>query len=158
MAASAKIYLVRHAKAGERVHDAHDDRKRPLSKRGWAQAAAVADALVADGATGPLISSPFTRCRQTLEPLGVKLGLEVSKDKALAEEQPFEPLLDLLQRTPPGSVLCSHGDMIPDAIAALQRRGCEISTEPQWKKASVWVLERAADGSFLTAAAWPPPL
>lgn len=151
------IYLVRHAKAGDRLHDAHDDRKRPLSKPGWVQAELLAEALLAAGATGPLLSSPFVRCRQTLEPLGKRLGIEVAKDASLAEAQPFEPMLTLLERTPDGSVLCSHGDMIPDMIAGLQRRGCAITTEPQWKKASVWVLERDTDGVFVSAQAWPPP-
>lgn len=151
------IFLVRHAKAGDRIHDPREDRKRPLSKPGWAQAEALAVSLLAAGATGPLISSPFVRCRQTLVPLGKQLGEDVRKDACLAEAQPFEPMLDLLQHTPDGSVLCSHGDMIPDMIAGLQRRGCVIINEPQWKKGSVWVLERAEDGSFVRAEAWPPP-
>lgn len=151
------IFLVRHAKAGDRLHDPREDRKRPLSKPGWAQAELLAGSLLAAGATGPLLASPFVRCRQTLEPLGKRLGLEVVKDASLSEAQPFEPMLDLLQRTPDGSVLCSHGDMIPDMIAGLQRRGCEVINEPQWKKGSVWALERAEDGTFVSAQAWPPP-
>lgn len=151
------IFLVRHAKAGDRLRDPREDRKRPLSKPGWLQAEALAESLLAAGAIGPLLSSPFVRCRQTLEPLGKRLGQDVGKDASLAEAQPFEPMLELLQRTPDGSVLCSHGDMIPDMIAGLQRRGCAITSEPQWKKGAVWVLERAADTTFVSAQAWPPP-
>jgi 8-oxo-dGTP diphosphatase len=139
------------------LHNAHDDRKRPLSKAGWAQAEAVAGALVEAGAVGPLVSSPFVRCRQTLEPLAKRLGLDVMRDDSLSEAKPFEPMLELLQSTPDGSVLCSHGDMIPDMIAGLQRRGCEITSEPYWKKGSVWILERADDGTFVRAESWPPP-
>jgi len=152
------IFLVRHAKAGDRLHNAHDDRKRPLSKPGWAQAEALADALLDAGATGPLISSPFVRCRQTLEPLAKRLDLEIARDDSLSEAKPFEPMLALLQSTPDGSVLCSHGDMIPDMIAGLERRGCVITSAPHWKKGSVWLLERDAHGSFVTAQSWPPPL
>jgi 8-oxo-dGTP diphosphatase len=151
------IFLVRHAKAGDRLHNAHDDRKRPLSKPGWAQAEALADSLADAGATGPLLSSPFVRCRQTLEPLAKRLGVDVKKDDSLSEAKPFEPMLHLLQTTPDGAVLCSHGDMIPDMIAGLQRRGCVITTAPHWKKGSVWVLDRADDGTFVTAASWAPP-
>lgn len=151
------IFLVRHAKAGDRLHNAHDDRKRPLSKQGWVQAEALADTLVAAGATGPLLSSPFTRCRQTLEPLGKHLGIEVARDPCLGEAQDFQPMLALMEATPDGTVLCSHGDMIPDMIAGLQRRGCKIMNAPQWKKGSVWALERDDDGNFLTATAWAPP-
>jgi 8-oxo-dGTP diphosphatase len=152
-----KIFLVRHAKAGDRLHNAHDDRKRPLSKPGWAQAEALAESLLAAGATGPLVASPFMRCRQTLEPLAKRLDVEVQRDPCLAEAQPFEPMLALMERTAGGSVLCSHGDMIPDMIAGLQRRGCEILTAPHWKKGSVWMLERDANGAFLTAESWPAP-
>ena len=152
------IFLVRHAKAGDRLHNAHDDRKRPLSKPGWAQAEALADKLIDAGATGPLISSPFVRCRQTLEPLAKRLDLDVIRDDSLSEAKPFEPMLALLQSTADGSVLCSHGDMIPDMIAGLERRGCVITSHPHWKKGSVWLLERDADGAFVTAQSWPPPL
>ena len=151
------IFLVRHAKAGDRLHDPREDRKRPLSKPGWVQAELLAVSLTDVGAVGPLLASPFVRCRQTLEPLAKRLGLAVTKDASLSESQPFEPMLDLLQSTPDGSVLCSHGDMIPDMIAGLQRRGCVITNEPQWKKGSVWLLERAQDGTFVSAHAWPPP-
>jgi 8-oxo-dGTP diphosphatase len=152
------IFLVRHAKAGDRLHDIHEDRKRPLSKPGWAQAEALAGSLIDAGAMGPLISSPFVRCRQTLEPLARRLDLEIIRNDDLSESKPFEPMLRLLQSTPDGSVLCSHGDMIPDMIAGLERRGCLITTAPHWKKGSVWLLERAPDGSFVSAESWPPPL
>lgn len=151
------IFLVRHAKAGDRLHEVTDDRKRPLSKNGWLQAEALAASLAAAGAEGPLLSSPFLRCRQTLEPFGRHLGVRVGRDECLAEARPFEPMLELLQTTPEGSVLCSHGDMIPDMIAGLERRGCLITSAPQWKKGSVWLLERADDGTFVSAEAWPPP-
>ena len=151
------IFLVRHAKAGDRLHNAHDDRKRPLSKPGWVQAEALAEVLANAGASGPLLSSPFVRCRQTLEPLAQQLCIDVQREACLAEAQPFQPMLSLMETTPDGSVLCSHGDMIPDMIAGLQRRGCDIMNTPQWKKGSVWVLERDDDGNFLTATAWPPP-
>ncbi len=58
---------------------------------------------------------------------------------------------------PDGSVLCSHGDVIPDTINALQRRGCRFMGEPQWGKASVWVLTRE-NGEIVEATAWAPPM
>jgi 8-oxo-dGTP diphosphatase len=54
-------------------------------------------------------------------------------------------------------VLCSHGDVIPETIDALARRGCEIVGEPDWRKASVWQLGRESDGSIIEATASPPP-
>ena len=54
-------------------------------------------------------------------------------------------------------MLCSHGDVIPDTMAALQRRGCLVVGEPDWRKATVWVLQRIEDGQVVEATAWPPP-
>ena len=96
------------------------------------------------------------RCRQTLEPLAAVTGLPVIDDERLAEGGAFEAVLDLLAGLPDGAVLCSHGDVIPDTIGALERRGCAFATPADWRKASVWVLER--HGSVITAATvWPPP-
>lgn len=150
------LYLVRHAKAGSRSTWEGDDRERPLTDAGRHQAQALADRL-ASLATGLLVSSPYLRCRQTLDPLAARRGTTVASDERLAEEQGFEGALELLSTLPDGSVLCSHGDLIPDTIGALQRRGCEIVGEPNWRKASVWVLQRNADGQVVEATAWPPP-
>ena len=53
--------------------------------------------------------------------------------------------------------ICSHGDVIPETLDALVRRGCEITSIPDWRKASVWVLERGSEGEVVSAEAWPPP-
>lgn len=142
------LFLVRHASAGERGFGP-DDRLRPLDDIGRARAAQIADQL-AGRASGRLLTSPFTRCFQTLEPLGLRTGTTVEKTNALAEAQPFEPVLDLVAALPDGSVLCSHGDLIPDVMDALVRRGVDIVGEPSWKKGVVWVLER--DGSQIVSA------
>jgi len=150
------LYLVRHAKAGSRTEWLGDDRRRPLNGKGERQAIQLAERL-APLATGSLVSSPYLRCVQTLEPLAARLGVAVAADDRLAEETGFEGALQLLGDLPDGSVLCSHGDVIPATIGALQRRGCAILTEPDWSKASVWVLARDAKGAFAEATVWPPP-
>src|SRR3954447_12635289 len=150
------IFLVRHAKAGHRNPAVPDDTQRPLTPNGWNQAKALVEPLVEAGATANLLSSPYVRCMQTLEPLAVRLDTDVIGDERLAEEQPFAAMLDLMFEVADGSVLCSHGDRIPDVIAALQRRRCTIATEPNWKKGAVWALTRKK-GAFVTASAWPPP-
>jgi 8-oxo-dGTP diphosphatase len=150
-----RLYLVRHAKAGERATWTGDDGARPLSKKGWAQAAVVAEQLARLG-IAELRSSPYVRCRQTLEPLAARLGLPVVDDDRLAEGQPFEPVLELLLTASPGTVLCSHGDLIPETVAALVRRGMQLATPPDWRKATVWVLDRR-DGAIERGEVWPPP-
>lgn len=150
------IYLVRHAKAGERRTWDGDDINRPLSSAGWRQSAALAERLARKDPS-VLLSSPYVRCVQTLEPLGLAIDVPVTIEQRLCEDEPFEPLLDLLGEVPDRAVLCSHGDIIPATIRALVRRGMDVVSEPEWRKASVWVVKRSARGRFSRAKAWPPP-
>jgi 8-oxo-dGTP diphosphatase len=150
------LYLVRHAKAGERRLWTGDDVERPLSKKGHQQAELVGRRL-AKLRPSLLCSSPYVRCVQTLEPLAERLDLVVDIDQRLCEDEPFEPVLELLATTPGGTVMCSHGDIIPAALAALERRGTEIRTPADWRKASVWVLGRNKKRQIVHATVWPPP-
>lgn len=149
------IYLVRHAKAGERRIWKGDDEARPLSKHGWKQSEAIAKRLAAKGASS-LHSSPYIRCVQTLEPLADRLSLEIQPDERLYEGATFEPVLELLSEVRAGAVLCSHGDIIPETIQALARRGMEVQTPPDWRKASIWVLKRKGE-RITKGKVWPPP-
>ena len=151
------IFLVRHAKAGQRNDSVDADMQRPLSKAGWIQSNAIVAPLLGAGAGRILLASPYVRCMQTLEPLAAALDLTVIADDRLAEAQPLSAMLEMTADQPDGAVLCSHGDMIPDTMAALQRRGCDFIGEPNWKKASVWVIERDASGNATTARCWGPP-
>ena len=150
------LFIVRHAKAGNRSEWDSDDLSRPLTGKGRRQAIAIAEQL-APFATGSLLSSPSVRCVQTLEPLAALMSIAVVVDLKLAEGNGFQGALDLLATVPDGSVLCSHGDVIPETIAALARRGCVIVGEPEWRKASVWQLGRSDDDAITEATAWPPP-
>lgn len=149
--------MVRHAKAGSRSGWQEDERQRPLTAPGWDQARALA-ARLHPLAVGTLVSSPYLRCVQSLAPLADMLATEVTTDERLAEGNDAREVLGLLAELADGSVLCSHGDVIPEALDALVRRGCLVAGEPQWGKGSVWVLHRQASGAITRAAAWPPPL
>jgi 8-oxo-dGTP diphosphatase len=151
-----ELYLVRHAKAGERRLWTADDLERPLSKKGWKQAVALAKRL-AEADPSLLISSPYVRCIQTLEPLGERVDLPVEIDERLTEEEPVEPMLELLGDAPDGTVLCSHGDLIPAAIERLRASGTKLGSPPDWRKASVWVLQRDKHARIVKAKVWPPP-
>ena len=149
------VYLMRHAKAGERRVWTGLDLDRPLSKTGWKQSRAIAKRLAKHEVT-ELYSSPYVRCVQTLEPLAELLGTTVQVEPRLLEGEPFEGVLDLIGDVDDRAVLCSHGDIVPAVIAALQRRGMEVQTPADWRKASVWVLRRK--GSRVTKGkVWPPP-
>lgn len=150
------LYLVRHAKAGSRHDFSGDDRLRPLSTTGRRQAKALAARLVAENVK-LLISSPYLRCIQTLHPTAKAIGVKVQTDERLAEGRSFVDVLEMLAALPDETALCSHGDVIPETMAALERRGCEFTSPLEWRKGSVWVLDRDAAGEIVTAGAWPPP-
>lgn len=151
-----QLYLVRHAKAGERRLWVDNDLDRPLSKKGWKQSEAIGKRLE-KLEPKELLSSPYVRCIQTLEPLGRRLQRSVIVDHRLTEDEPVAPVLDLLSSAPDRAVLCSHGDIIPAVIQALKSDGTEIRTPVDWRKASVWVLKRNKRGRIVTATVWPPP-
>ena len=88
------------------------------------------------------------RCVQTLEPLAERTGLSIEVDDRLTEGARSSGVLELLDALPGGAVLCSHGDVIPETIEALVRRGLDVRTPADWRKASVWVLKRNKHGSF----------
>jgi 8-oxo-dGTP diphosphatase len=154
------LYLVRHAKAGSRHDFKGNDRLRPLSSNGRLQAQALAARMaptLLEAGVATLVSSPFLRCTQTLRPLAKAVGASVETDDRLGEGHSYREVLELLANLPDFAVVCSHGDIIPDTMSALERRGCEFTTPPDWRKASVWVLRRNAAREIVTAECWPPP-
>jgi 8-oxo-dGTP diphosphatase len=142
--AAAPVYLVRHAKAGDRNAWSGDDRDRPLSKSGRRQAKALVRLL----STRPIeriLSSPAVRCVQTVRPIADERGLPIEERDELFEGAPLAGLVASIDDA--GSVptiTCAHGDLIPDAIGHYERQGARIGTGGGWKKGSVWVLEREA--------------
>ena len=117
-----EIHLVRHAHAGSRKAWDDDDRERPLSERGQAQARGVLDDL-ADVGVDRLWSSSYVRCVQTLDPLADRLGLEVEVVDPLTEGGSGAEALDLLlyaARSGLTVAACSHGDVIPAVVADMR--------------------------------------
>lgn len=149
------LYIVRHAKAGKRSEWDGPDTLRPLSDKGWEQSQAIAEKLV-ELKPSALISSPAVRCMQTLEPLSKATKIEIFADKRLFEHGDVAKMIELLEDSKDSTVISSHGDMIPEVIKILQRRGMEIGSKPDWRKASVWVVERIKN-SFTSAIVMAPP-
>lgn len=149
------LYIVRHAKAGKRSEWDGPDELRPLSDKGWEQAQAIAEKLN-ELKPSALISSPAVRCMQTLEPLSKAAKIKIVTDQRLFEHGDVAKMIELLEDAKDSTVIASHGDMIPEAIKLLQRRGMEIGSKPDWRKASIWVVERTKNG-FTSAVVIAPP-
>ena len=90
------ILLIRHARAGERDNWSGDDRRRPLDERGRRQASDLVGALAGHRLTR-ILSSPYDRCVQTVEPLAQARGLEVEIRDELGEEQQLEEGVELVR-------------------------------------------------------------
>ena len=67
------VLVVRHATAGSKSRFSGDDTKRPLDKKGRAQAEALVGQLLAFGATD-VYAADRVRCHQTVEPLARRAG------------------------------------------------------------------------------------
>jgi 8-oxo-dGTP pyrophosphatase MutT (NUDIX family)/phosphohistidine phosphatase SixA len=153
---AVSMYLVRHAKAGNRAEWTQDDHLRPLSDGGKQQAERLV-AMLQGSPIQRLISSPHVRCIQTLQPLASARGLTVEESEDLAEGAgPARALALLSEVSGKPTVLCSHGDVIQEVLQHLSAEGLELPDPPPLRKGSTWVLETEADG-FIGARYLPPP-
>jgi len=134
------VFLIRHAIAGSRSRWQGDDVLRPLSARGREQAAAIAD-LIAGRSVAKILSSPATRCVQTVEPLADVLGLTVKIDKRLAEGGDPDDALDVVLAGGRHLAVCAHGDLIPAIMVMLVTRGMQAEAPERCQKGSVWEVE-----------------
>jgi 8-oxo-(d)GTP phosphatase len=114
--------LLRHARAGERDEWQGDDRLRPLDEKGQRQARRLVEELAALGVTR-IVSSPYVRCTQTVEPLAAELVLPIETDDRLAEGARRHEVDALLDETPSGAVLCTHGDVVELVLGKPLKKG-----------------------------------
>jgi len=148
------IFLVRHAHAGSRSAWEDPDDERPLSDRGVLQAKLLAERMAAVGATA-VVSSPYRRCVQTVEPLAALLGVSVETTEDLAEGAGSREAADLVASAPAGTVLCSHGDVLQDLVWRLAAMAAPVDPRHPFQKGGLLLLSR--DGSTVTGASYEPP-
>lgn len=151
-----ELLLIRHAHAGDRHHDQHD-RYRQLSTKGWGQARLI-DRALAGRQIARILTSPATRCVQTVEPLAATTGLAVEECDELWEDSSRRSALDRIDLAfrsvndevdspaphPVRVAACSHGNLIPEILELLATQGVTIHGRG-CEKGSIWVV--TADGS-----------
>jgi 8-oxo-dGTP diphosphatase len=158
------VFLVRHAKAGERGSAGGPDELRPLSRTGRKQAVKLAATLAPLGVRR-LASSPALRCIQTLEPLSEHLGIDIAMAPELFEgNDPAGAEAWVLAAAADGpAALCTHGDLTFGLIAALKGRGVPIGGDGTGgnAKAAAWRLDvwdgRIRKMTYVPAPSGPRP-
>lgn len=155
--ATRTLFFVRHAAAGSRQRWTRPDHIRPLTKKGWRQSHALAERLSGEGVKR-LVSSPYVRCVQTLEPLAEILGIPVEEHPALGEGGGDRDTLRLLEElSVANAALSSHGDVIPSTIFRLAAGGMELQDSIyHCRKGSIWVISMV-EGVAVSARYEPPP-
>lgn len=138
------VYLVRHARAGHReTWDGDDDTLRPLDERGQRQADALVTQL-AERDFGRIVSSPYVRCMQSVEPLAEARTLDVEAVDALAEGAGEAAALELFRSLDAPAVACVHGDL------------AQMLLGENLKKGATAVLDVSADGVEVLERLDPP--
>ncbi|MBA2568614.1 MAG: histidine phosphatase family protein [Actinobacteria bacterium] len=125
------LLLVRHAFAGDSEAWQGDDRLRPLDSKGRRQAEALV-ALLAEFDVDRVVSSPYVRCIQTVEPLARSRELEIEHDAALGADRPDDVPSVLERLRGQDAAVCTHGDL-------------PLLGSRPFKKGSVWVLDEAGE-------------
>ncbi len=150
----SRVWVVRHADAGDRSRWTRHDHLRPLDGRGRRQAQLLAETLGREPVER-LVSSPYVRCVETLEPLAQTLGLLVEEVPELGEGHGLDGIEPLLISG--GSVVaCTHGDVLDDLLDELEREGL-VPRGAKAPKGSAWAL-RSRGGLIQAAAYLPPPI
>lgn len=128
--------VVRHASAGDRKDWKGDDRERPLDEKGTLQAEKLVEVLE-PYRVDRIVSSPFRRCLETVEPLARARGLEIERSEDLADgagSARAKALLESLSGS--AAVTCGHGEEIESLFG-------------KTKKGAAWVLDPTLDPTEL---------
>jgi phosphohistidine phosphatase SixA len=116
------VFLVRHA---EREDEPRQD--PPLKKEGVLRSQELAR-LLGDAGVKTIVTSQFTRTKQTAEPLASKTGVAVTSitlksnpgnPRQIAEESTAEVVNKILERAGESVLVIGHSNSVPDVIKML---------------------------------------
>jgi 8-oxo-(d)GTP phosphatase len=122
------LIVVRHAKAMPPENWDGPDHTRPLLHKGLTQALNIAPGINAYKPS-VIVASTAARCVATLEPLVAISGLELKTSKSISQDayqaggkKAFQAVSKrVINRQ--GAVLCSHGPVVPQLVAAANEIG-----------------------------------
>ncbi len=152
-----KLVLLRHAKAGSRSSFDGNDIDRPITASGRRQAELLCEVEELKDGTY-LVSSPYTRCIQTLEPLSNLLSVDIELDRRLVEGSEsikMEQWLSDMSERSDTVIACSHGDVIPHLVELIAARSGIEWFSLLCAKGSFWCAE--LDGAVATSLLYVDP-
>src|SRR5262245_41132321 len=126
------MLLLRHASAGARLSSPGVDRFRPLDESGRVTARQLVWSL-ADREITQIVSSPLTRCVETVVPISAARGLAVETRWELEPESALDDIVTLLIDVPETTLVCTHREVFEKLV------GWDAPCE----KGAIWVLERS---------------
>jgi 8-oxo-dGTP diphosphatase len=144
------LLVVRHANAGRRSAYKGDDRQRPLSPRGRERAMALVS-LLPQYRPQRILSSPYVRCCETVQPIAEALAQPVESVDELAEGHGADAVRLMQRMAGESALLCTHGDvatamldfLIPEPDTA-GRPGLRL------QKGDVWVIQSVGESLAIT--------
>lgn len=152
------VLVVRHGTAGSKSRFKGEDSRRPLDKKGRAQAEALVGPLLAFGASD-VYAADRLRCHQTVQPLAEELGVSIGNEPTLTEEayadnpkRARRRVLEIARQSIPARVpvICTQGKVIPDLIGWWCERDGVRPDKSRNRKGSIWVLS-LSEGRLVAA-------
>jgi 8-oxo-(d)GTP phosphatase len=143
------LLVVRHAQAGHRSTYVGDDRVRPLTARGRARAVALVPVL-SQHHPQRILSSPFVRCWESVQPLAEALGLGVESVAELGEGHGPDAVRLLSTMAGESAVLCTHGDVAGELLTFLYPEPTPARSRLRLQKGDVWVVQSAGSTMVIT--------
>jgi 8-oxo-dGTP diphosphatase len=141
------LIILRHTKALERGDWDGDDSLRTLNESGFAQAKSLIDHL-APFAIDEIYSSDFTRCVQSVSPLGESRGLVVSKvpslNEATFESDPERSIsfANALKQDERNILICSHNPVIPTMLRGILNTKLKNKDLIKLDPGDAWLVHR----------------
>jgi 8-oxo-(d)GTP phosphatase len=125
--AAGPLLVVRHGSAGDRSDWGGDDTRRPLDEHGRREAEGLVGQLE-PFTIRRLVSSPFDRCVETVQPLARARGLEVELADELAEGSDPSLVRKLLLGLGPEAVVCMHRPELEPLFGKV-KKGATVGVE-----------------------------
>lgn len=148
------LVVVRHGRARSRAGWGREEGTRPLTEAGRRQADALVPVLSAFG-IAEVVTSPWTRCRRTVQPYLTAAGLSPSEEERLTEAQHADgpektaDVVAAVLRTGQDVAVCTHRPVLPTVLdvigthARARVRACLPAEDPYLRPGQVLVCHVA---------------